>query len=211
MPKDQLWTLLVKLTQWRKSVVEVPHWARMPCQYLMRFQLHHSSKWACRTWLEVFIKYLTAFQNCLLPKLDILSKWFFFDCLSSCTTSFLNSTYLNHREEWPSFSVGAVSLPNRSFDLFIQGRFRITVWTNISWLYIPQVSMYAILLLTFHLVAWSTETALNKQKSTIRKLQFVTHDLIRCIYRYLWHIFSRGYLLYGACRGRREIYWFVKS
>jgi len=26
------------------------------------------------TWLEVFIKYLTAFQNCLLPKFDILSK-----------------------------------------------------------------------------------------------------------------------------------------
>ena len=155
------------------------------------------------TWLEVFIKYLTAFQNCLLPKFDILSKWFFFDCLSSCTTSFLNSTYLNHREEWPSFSVGAVSLPNRSFDLFIQGRFRITVWTNISWLYIPQVSMYAILLLTFHLVAWSTETALKKQKITICCITIGgTYLLV-----------VNWYIIIVRCmpRRHRELYWFVRS
>ena len=66
------------------------------------------------TWLEVFIKYLTAFQNCLLPKFDIL-----FDGLSSCTTSSLNSTYLDHKEElarFSSFFAGAVSLPNFSFN-----------------------------------------------------------------------------------------------
>ena len=33
--------------------------------------------------------------------------------------------------------------------------------------------MYAILLLTFHLVAWRTETALNKQKFVV--LLFVAH------------------------------------
>ena len=118
MPKGQLWNTAGQTHSMEEkccwSSWKRPHWARMPCQYLMRFQLHHSSKWACRTWLEVFIKYLTAFQNCLLPKLDIL-----FDGLSSCTTSSLNSTYLDHKEElarFSSFFAGAVSLPNFSFN-----------------------------------------------------------------------------------------------
>ena len=48
-------------------------------------------------WLEVLPKNLIVFQNCLLPNFDIFFKWPFFDCLRSCTTSFLRDVYLDHR------------------------------------------------------------------------------------------------------------------
>ncbi len=51
-------------------------------------------------WLEVSPQNLIVLQNCLLPNLDIFFTWPFFDCVRSCTTSFLRDLYLDYREGW---------------------------------------------------------------------------------------------------------------
>jgi len=43
-----------------------------------------------------YINIVYCFPELFAAKLRHFFKWFFFDCLSSCTTSFLNDIYLDH-------------------------------------------------------------------------------------------------------------------